>query len=220
MSTEYSPASAHTTTTSTERPVERGDRDVFDGVQAALTDPEFADPPEGRHLGQWVRERLDAALVDADVQLRTGTGECDLVVDDAVGVEIIDGLSSYGTAGLRNHLETVGRTHDYIVVFVHALPNDTRDAWWLVKQQCTPRALGVTDVGFVKPDVDEEVDSQRSPAWAWLLLGPAIAFTLAYLAFGVAESARITSHPMLVLIVPTIGVVVLLIFVLKSFGDT
>jgi len=220
MSTEYSSASARTPSARTTTAVERDGRRVFDDVQTALRRTEFADPPEGRHLGQWVRARLDHVLDDSVVETRTGTRECDVVVDGTVGVEIVDGLSTYGTAGLRNHLETVGRTYDYLVVFVHALPNDTRDAWWLVKQQCTPRSLGVTDVGFVKPEIEEEPETQRSPAWAWVLVGPAVAFVLCYLAVGVTASTRITTNPMLVLIVPVIGIVVLLIFVLKSFGDT
>ncbi|QDX40787.1 hypothetical protein [Salarchaeum sp. JOR-1] len=151
--------------------------------------------------------------------VQNGSGDCDLLIDDNIGVELVAGLAAYGHAGIHRHPETVGRGCDYLIVFVHELPSDARDAWWMVKRRCTPHGLGVTDIAFAKPDTGETTATQRSPLTAWLLLAPAMVFITAYLVVGLAKAAHITSHPMLTLIVPTIGAVCFLALVLKCFGD-
>ncbi|GAA0645238.1 hypothetical protein [Salarchaeum japonicum] len=218
MSLNQSARNARATTTE-PRPSD-DDAVLFEEVQQALCEDGFASPPEGRHLAQWVRSELRTALGNVDVDVQNGSRECDLLVEDTVGVELVDGLSAYGHAGIHRHLETVGRDCDYLVVFVHELPSDCRDAWWMVKRRCTPHGLGVTDIAFVKPDDGETATTKRSPLTAWFLLGPAMVFVAAYLAVGLLEAAHIANHPMLMLIVPTIGAVCFLALVLKCFGHT
>lgn len=230
MNTDYSPSSERESTPRATggRAIDSGtpsDVDGLDGhalferVEAALGRREFGTPPEGRHLAQWMRDALREALGPVAVDLRSGHRDCDLVVADAVGIEIVDGLGPYGEAGLRRHLETVARDYEYVLVFVHALPGDARDEWWLTKRRCTARRLGVRELAFVKPDRGDDGPDERSPTRAWLLLGPAVAALALYLAVGLVEASRISSHPMLQLIVPAIGVTVLLVLVLKTFGD-
>ncbi|MGB9987619.1 hypothetical protein [Salarchaeum japonicum] len=219
MSLNQSARNACGTSTTESRPSD-DDAVLFEEVQHALCEDGFASPPEGRHLAQWVRRELRSSLGNVSVDVQTGSRECDLLVADTIGIELVDGLSAYGHAGIHRHLETVGRDCDYLIVFVHELPNDCRDAWWMVKRRCTPHGLGVTDIAFVKPDAGETATTKRSPLTAWYLLTPAMLFVAAYLAVGVTEATRISTHPMLALIVPAIGAVCFLALVLKCFGDT
>lgn len=204
-------------------PVEGGEGDqearrLFNRLLSELERPEYGSPPADRHLKQWMQYSLAGTFSDLAVDVRTSQNECDLVVADTVGIEIVDGLAGYGQRGLRRHLKKVD--HDYVIVFVHALPGASQDTWWLTKQRCTPRALDVHGVGFVKPTLDNENGPRQSPVATWTLLGPIVLAVAVYLAVGLAESSQISNHPMLELIVPVIGVTVFLVFVLKVFART
>lgn len=102
------------------------------------------------------------------VEIPSGQSTCDVVVNGAIGVEIVRGLNTNTTSEFRQRLRVLSQQYTHLLLFAYRLPREDIDQWRMLVKRLQPRDVDVERVGTVEsfeygePESPDRTTTQRA----------------------------------------------------------
>lgn len=84
------------------------------------------------------------------VETTSGQSTCDIIVNGAIGVEIVRDLNTNTTSEFRQRLRVLSQQYTHLLLFAYRLPREDIDQWRMLAKRLQPRDVGVDRVKTVE----------------------------------------------------------------------